>query len=232
MRKYIFGGIAVFALLMVLLSAPAAAQGPTITPYPGAVATATAAPQRIQQAQQTQAQADNLARQAAALSQQARAEMDAARQDQAAAQSALAAQQMSAASEAIGRADARISNGLALIDQANAINTQQRDMITALNGQVISLTIESQQARAEVQQAKADKQTTLNAYNAVVAQQETNQRQNTVILIFGGVVFLALMFAVFAIVARKWSNHAAPTDPPAAPPIDSEWQDVTNDTQP
>jgi hypothetical protein len=188
-RKYIAGGVAMFALLAALIAYPVNAQAPTITPWPGPQATATAAAGLQAQAAAQRQQVDALTQQAAALSEQANVNYNAAAQAASDARAALAAQQAGAAGEAIGRAEASINSGKDQIAALNEIIIQLRDLTSIQTGTIITLT-------TELQQARADKQTVTAAYNAALANQEQSDRSQTLLSILGtfiSFVFLALL---------------------------------------
>lgn len=205
-------------MLLAVVTAPAgmvsAETVPTVTPFPGPVATATAAAQQMNQAENARAQAARAQQQAqaaAAQAQQAAAAADAsfsaAQQAANEARALLASQQVAAASEALGRAESGISAGqervndlAGLVDSLNATIGQQAEQITAL-------TIENQQLRI-------DKQTLLANYTAMKAAADEAQSRFTInpaVAILAGGFLLAI---VLVFVMWKWSRAAEPIDQP------------------
>lgn len=221
---------------MLMFSTPAAAQSPTVTPYPGAVATATAAAQQMTDAQRSKAEAENAQAQAAQAQQQAAQAAQQARQAAAAADASfnaaqaaanearalLASQQVAAASEALGRAESAISAGQERVNDLARMVDSLNTTINQQAGQITALTIENQQLRT-------DKQTILANYNAAKAAADEAQSRITVnpavALLAGGFVLAVLL--VFVI--WKWNRDAIDDQPvitvhPAAEPevIDDE----------
>jgi len=208
-------------VVWALLTTPAAAQSPiawpavsaTVTPYPGPVATATAAVQQMNQAQQAKAQAAQAQQQAAAAAAQAQqaaaaadASFNAAQQAANEARALLASQQVAAASEALGRAEGAITTGQArvndlarMVDGLNSTINQQAEQVSALT--------------IELQQARTDKQTILAAYNATqakAAESESRFFVNPAVAILAGGFLLAVML-VF--VVWKWSRNTTDGQP-------------------
>src|SRR5512139_1207656 len=177
-----------------LLATPASAQSPTVTPFPGPAATATAAANQQAQAAAQRNQANALTQQAAALSSQADANYSAAAQAASDARAALSAQQAGAAGEAIGRAEANITNGKAQLSELRGIPDQLNAIIQTQAGTIVMLTVENQQLRI-------DKQTAVNAASAALDMQEQSDRNSTLLRIVG--TFIAFVFFVMLIVFMR-----------------------------
>lgn len=194
-RYLAVSAIALLTLFWLLVScyaiSPAAAQSPTVTPWPGPAATATAAANQQAQAAAQRQQADALQQQANAARAQAEASYASAAQAASDARAALAAQQAGVAGEAIGRAEASINEGKAQLSKLSNAADQLRGIINTQYGSIVSMTI-------ELQQARADKETIANAYNAAIATQETSDRNSTLLVIMemlGAVVIVGIMLS-------------------------------------
>lgn len=223
----ISGGVALMASI-----APQSVQAQIVTPYPGAVATATAAAQTMSAAQGQQDQASQrAAQQAAQAAQYAAAAQHAAQQAQQAAQAkaaadaafnaasqaaadaraALVAQQVGAASELLGRSEESINAGKAQIDTLAGIVTSQKQTIDSLAAQL-------QKSQTDLQQERTAKKLALDVNAALqkrVDEAESRFTINPTIIILACGFLLVL---VLGFVAWKWSRNNNDNDDP--PPID------------
>lgn len=147
---------------------------------------------------------------------QGQASYSSAAQDATAAAAALQAQQIGIANEFIARAQSNIEAGRGQIDAARNAISQLRLMVDAQAGAIISLT-------NQVQQAEMNVQTINNAYQATIAQQEKSQRESTIDSIFTGLLIIAFLIVLVALIAQVIRNrHDPPPDDPS-PPIDAEY---------
>lgn len=229
-KKYISGGVSIFVLLAVLFATPAAAQSPTVTPFPGPALTATAAAYNMTRAQQQQQQGAQMKAEAAAqraraaqLEQQGndaisqgQASYSSAAQDATAAAAALQAQQIGIANEFIARAQSNIEAGRGQIDAARNAISQLRLMVDVQAGTIISLT-------NRVQQAEMNVQTINNAYQATISQQEKSQRESTIDSIFTGLLIIAFLIVLVALVAQVIRSRRDSPEDTTAPPIEAEY---------
>jgi len=225
------GGVA-----LMILSTPAAAQGPTTaTPYPGPALTATAAAYNMAQAQQQQrqgaqmkAEAEAKRTQAAQLEQagndaisQGQASYNSAAQNAASAADALQAQQIGIANEFLARAATNIDTGRTQIDAARSAISQLRSIVDVQSGAIVSLTDRAQQAEMNVT-------TIRNAYTATIAAQEVSERNRMIGSIFTGLLIVAFLIVLAALVWQVISNRPAPPQSngprtSAEPPIEGSW---------
>lgn len=221
----LFGGGVAFALM----SAPAAAQVTTVTPYPEAVATATAAAQQMSDAAQAKAQAAQEADQARANAAAADAQFNAAQQAANEARSLLASQQIAAASEALGRAEGAIANGKSIIsdtlrwlDSLAATNSRQAEQITLKDRRIAEL-------ENEARQLKTDKQTILANYNALMEKATESESRLFVNPAVAALFMVVAGAMVLLVVTWKLSRRDPPSPASHAqqPTLEGEYTEYT-----
>lgn len=201
----------IMACFLILASCaaqpPASAQEqaiPTVTPFPGPVATLQAAQDRINQAQSDKARADDLAQQAAQQASQARAAINAAQSAYNAAQQAITAQQVAVANDLIGQGNSKVQGALSQIDQLAQTVDQHQALFEQWSAERISDTI-------AIRDLTRDKAQISAAYNVVAAQLQTLQaapkpQPQTIdtswLLVAFGFMAILLIVAVYAISRR------------------------------
>ncbi len=198
------GGIA-----LMLISAPANAQGPYQTPTPlPVVATKQAeAAAKKKVADEQQAEADRLKAKLAEIERNAKAQSDAANQALSDANADAVSQNALAYGEDIGRAKEALSQLRDSFDGVLKLNAQQADIISAQYMTMTQIVEERDRIRNENQQLKSDKQTILANYNAVqtqLAEQQSHLTVDPIVAILAG-AFLLIVIIVF--IGWKWSRN-------------------------
>lgn len=229
-QKHTAGGVIILALMALLMAQPAAAQIVNPTPLPQVIATQNAAGAAQNQVNDLQAQRANVQAQLAEINRNIENQIAAATQAAADARNAAATQNAVEAGAAIGRLEGAIAQlkdsyagkDAIISDLQNRLEqqtTQSADQQRTIDGLTLQL-----------QQAQRDKQNAVNAYNAISAQQETNQQNDMVsnaIRLIITLAFLLAMITLAAFVIQR--RRAVVIEPPSAePPLDGDYT-VSND---
>lgn len=225
--------VIIFLVLLLVWLASCLAQSahaqtqPTVTPYPGPVATATMAAQQVQQAQAQQAQAAQLAQQAAAAQQAANNAYQQAQQNAADARAALAAQQYQQAGELLGQAEANNQAGREQLNILSSTSNSLQAIISAQYGVISAQYVTLTQVSTELIQCRVSVSNTVAAYNAVSGQLTEAKANATspVLLIALGLALVFLIGVVLIFVNDKWRMNAALPkiiEPTIEPPIEAE----------
>ncbi len=210
-----FWGVVLFGAVCLLSASSAAAQIVTPTPLPQVVATRQAADSASAAVSDLQAQRTQTEARLAEINRNIEAQIAEAERAAADARTAAATQNAVEAGAAIGRLEGVLTQLRdsyagkdAIISDLQSRNEQQAAQLAEQRRTIDGLAL-------QLQQAKSDKQTTLNAYTALSAQQKTNQQNDMVsnaVWLISALSFLSalIVFAVFVIQRRRAAVVVAP----------------------
>jgi len=217
------GGIA----LLLLSSSPAAAQIAIPTPLSQVVATRQAAGNSSAQVGNLQAQRAQTEAKLAEINRNIEYQIAAAERAAADARVAAATQNAVEAGAAIGRLEGALAQLKDSYAGKDTLISEQTERLEQQAAQIDKLNM-------ELQQTRADKQTVVNAYNAMIAQQETSQQNDMVGNAVKLIVVLAFLFAVLAVVLYRFSQprRAVVIEPPPAEDNVIDAQIVNEDSEP